>query len=104
MQPDYILHVHQAPLKYHHLSPTPAPAPGPRAPLAQGTPGFGTAEQSPSGPYTPNTPGSVYNPQDYSPYQPSPSPSNSYVPTPSPSQGYQPSPSPRYLPPPWPPL
>jgi len=61
-----------------------------------GTPGYGTAEQSPSGPYTPNTPGSVYNPQDYSPYQPSPSPSNSYVPTPSPSAAYQPSPSPSY--------
>ena len=31
----------------------------------QGTPGgYGAAaEQSPSGPYTPNTPGSVYNPQ-----------------------------------------
>ena len=57
-----------------------------------------------SGPYTPTTPSSAYNPQDYSPYQPSPSPyqstpsPQSYVPTPSPAGGssYQPSPSPSY--------
>ena len=64
-----------------------------------GTPG-GSGEssgryESPSGaPYTPATPGSVYNPQEgYSPYHPSPtgaSPSpNSYVLTPSPGQAYQ---------------
>lgn len=69
-----------------------------------GTPSL-TAQESPSGPYTPSGQGSVYNPQDYSPYQPSPSPSayqaspspsNSYVPTPSPVGAYQPSPSPSY--------
>merc|ERR1719499_1261237 len=66
-----------------------------------GTPGY-SAEGS--GPYTPTTPSSAYNPQDYSPYQPSPSPyqstpsPQSYVPTPSPAGGssYQPSPSPSY--------
>jgi len=69
-----------------------------------GTPSL-AAQESPSGPYTPSGHGSVYNPQDYSPYQPSPSPSayqaspspsNSYVPTPSPAGAYQPSPSPSY--------
>merc|ERR1719429_484737 len=66
-----------------------------------GTPGY-SAEGS--GPYTPTTPSSAYNPQDYSPYQPSPSPyqstpsPQSYVPTPSPAgaSSYQPSPSPSY--------
>ena len=68
------------------------------------TPGGGDSGrfESPSGaPYTPATPGSVYNPQEgYSPYHPSPtgaSPSpNSYVLTPSPGQGYQATPSPNY--------
>jgi hypothetical protein len=68
------------------------------------TPGGGESGryESPSGaPYTPATPGSVYNPQEgYSPYHPSPtgaSPSpNSYVLTPSPGQGYQATPSPNY--------
>ena len=67
-----------------------------------GTPGY--SGESSSGPYTPTTPSSAYNPQDYSPYQPSPSPyqstpsPQSYVPTPSPAGGssYQPSPSPSY--------
>jgi len=81
---------------FDETSPSPNYNPG-----TPGTPGY-SAEGS--GPYTPTTPSSAYNPQDYSPYQPSPSPyqstpsPQSYVPTPSPAGGssYQPSPSPSY--------
>ena len=44
-----------------------------------GTPGYSGES---SGPYTPTTPSSLYNSQNYSHYQPSPSPYQNYVPTP----------------------
>merc|ERR1711915_293879 len=64
---------------FDETSPSPNYNPG-----TPGTPGY-SAEGS--GPYTPTTPSSAYNPQDYSPYQPSPSPSYA---APSPGIGYSP--------------
>merc|ERR1712098_816328 len=63
---------------FDETSPSPNYNPG-----TPGTPGY-SAEGS--GPYTPTTPSSAYNPQDYSPYQPSPSP---YQSTPSPKVMFQ---------------
>ncbi|KAK8402706.1 hypothetical protein O3P69_000806 [Scylla paramamosain] len=79
---------------FDEASPSPAYNPG--------TPGY--QSDAGQGPYTPQTPGTVYSSDhNYSPYQPEPSPSGyqpaggspaAYVGTPSPGTGYQGSPSP----------
>lgn len=78
---------------FDEASPSPAYNPG--------TPGY--QSDAGQGPYTPQTPGTVYSSDhNYSPYQPEPSPTgyqpggspSGYVGTPSPGTGYQGSPSP----------
>ncbi|KAK0085563.1 hypothetical protein PV325_004872 [Microctonus aethiopoides] len=59
-----------------------------------GSPGYAPGYPSTGGPFTPQTPGTMYgSEQSYSPYQPSPSPAASVTASPSPA-GYVATPSP----------
>lgn len=80
---------------YSYDDTTPSPNYNPATPGGSATEGSGRYESPSGAPFTPTTPGSIYNAQDvYSPYQATGA--SPYGLTPSPAGQYQTTPSPNY--------